>query len=108
MTENDTNLNSEKIEDGQTNSKTEVKEQKRKKDKVDNLDTETTFADMNIEGFRWYDPQLKKTGKRDRIKVTKKEYWSMVKGAFLAYLPMIAGVVVAFGLMFVIAWLWLL
>jgi hypothetical protein len=79
-----------------------------KKYKRDDLDTETTFADMNVEGFRWYDPNLKKKGGKDRVKVTKKEYWSMVKGAFLAYLPFLLCVIGAFGLMVLIAYLWLL
>ena len=82
---------------------------KEKKQKYDDLDTETTFADMNIEGFRWYDPSRKKNGgKVDRIKLTRKEYWSMVGGALLAYLPMILCVIGAFGLVIGLMYLWLL
>ena len=34
-----------------------------RKNKDDELDTQTTFADMNIEGFKWYDPSKKQKGK---------------------------------------------
>lgn len=80
----------------------------KKREKYDDLDTETTFADMNVEGFRWYDPTLKKKGKSSKVKVSKKEYWSMVKGFFAAYLPYFIITIVAFGLMVLIAYLWVL
>lgn len=80
-----------------------------KKDKKeDDLDTETTFADMNVEGFRWYDPNMKKNGGKrpDRPKISRKEYWRLVRAAFAAYLPMFIILIAAFGLMVLIAWLW--
>ena len=40
------------------------------KEKLEELDTETTFADMNVEGFKWYDP-AKKKGKGFRVKERK-------------------------------------
>ncbi len=73
--------------------------------KEDDLDTETTFADMNVEGFRWYDPDAKKGKKRP--KVSKKEYWAMVRGAFAAYLPVIIIIILVGLLMYGIAYLWL-
>ena len=76
----------------------------RKRKKEDNLDTETTFADMNVEGFRWYNPE-KKSGKKQRQKVSKKEYWDMVKGAFAAYAPMFIIIILVFLLMYGIAYL---
>lgn len=77
----------------------------RKRDKKqDDLDTETTFADMNVEGFRWYDPNMKK-GKKSKQKVSKKEYWDMVKGAFAAYAPMFIIIILVFLLIYVIAYL---
>ncbi len=77
----------------------------RKRDeKEDDLDTETTFADMNVEGFRWYNPD-KKNGKKQRQKVSKKEYWNMVKGAFAAYAPMFIIILLVFLLMYGIAYL---
>ncbi len=75
--------------------------------KEDDLDTETTFADMNVEGFRWYDPNAKKNGgRKDKQKISRKEYWMMVRAAFAAYLPMFLILIAAFGLMVAIAWLW--
>ena len=75
----------------------------------DELGTETTFADMNLEGFSWYDPTKKgkSKNKNSMPKITRKEYWSMVKGAFLAYLPFFLVVIASFGIMVLIAYLWL-
>ena len=58
-----------------------------KNKKEDDLDTTTTFADMNVEGFRWYDPNAKKSGdkKTNRPKLTRKEYWQLVRAAFAAF-----------------------
>ncbi len=80
------------------------------KRKDDELDTETTFADMNIDGFSWYDPSKKKKGSKGngKIKLSSKEYWSMVKGAFLAMLPVFAIVIVAFLLVWLLSYLWLI
>lgn len=80
-----------------------------RKNKRDDLDTETTFVDMNVEGFRWYDPAKKKNGGQKSVKrkVSRKEYWSMVRGAFAAYAPFMAVIVLAFGIMVALAYLWL-
>lgn len=78
-----------------------------KKRKQDDLDTETTFADMNVEGFKWYDPQRKKNGGKPVEKPTKKEYWAMVRGAFRAMWPMLVCIVCGALLMFLLAYLWL-
>ncbi|MBQ9113811.1 MAG: hypothetical protein IJY05_02700 [Clostridia bacterium] len=78
------------------------------KKKKDDLDTETTFADMNVEGFKWYDPQRKKKGyKKNFEKPSKKEYWAMVRGAFRAYAPMFLSVICGFGIMVLLMYLWL-
>ncbi|MBE7101268.1 MAG: hypothetical protein E7364_06630 [Clostridiales bacterium] len=78
------------------------------KKKRDDLDTETTFADMNVEGFKWYDPQRKKNGKRANFnKPSKKEYWAMVRGAFRAYAPMFLSIICGFGIMILLMYLWL-
>ncbi|MBE7084742.1 MAG: hypothetical protein E7368_01650 [Clostridiales bacterium] len=77
-----------------------------KKREKEPLDTETTFADMNVEGFSWYNPRKKK-GKGDKIKVSRKEYWAMVRGAFSAMLPMILCMFLAMGIIFLLAYLWL-
>ena len=79
----------------------------RKKRPDYDLDTTTTFANMNVEGFRWYDPSLKDGKRREKLNVTRKEYWAMVKGAFLAIGPYILGAMLVFGLLAVLAYLWL-
>ena len=47
-----------------------------RKNKKDDLDMETSFADMNVEGFRWYDPYAKKNNgvKQVKQKISRKEY----------------------------------
>lgn len=78
----------------------------KKEKKKDDLDTETTFADMNVEGFKWYDPSKKKGGS-GKVKVTRKEYRSMVKGAFAAFLPVFLCVIGALIVVFCLMYLWL-
>ena len=80
---------------------------KKNKTKIDELDTETTFADMNVEGFKWYDPAKKKGKGLDQVNVTKKEYRSMIKGAYSALIPVLVTVVVIFVVLFCLAYLWL-
>lgn len=77
-----------------------------KKRKEEELDTETTFADMNVEGFSWYDP-AKKKGRQSIGKLSRKEYRAMVRGAFEALLPVILGVVAIGLLLMLFAVLWL-
>ena len=84
----------------------EKKKEKKKKVKYE-LDTETTFADMNVEGFRWYDPSKKK-GARQTEKPTRKEYFSMIKGAFLAMLPPLLCVIFGMTLVFLLMYIWLM
>lgn len=85
---------------------------KKKKKQKPVLDTETTFANMNVEGFKWYDPGLEKRLEKQKNvvppKVTRKEYWQMVRGAFLAFLPYLVGIVLIFGIMVGIGYLWLM
>lgn len=79
---------------------------KKKDNQEEELDTETTFADMNVEGFSWYNPNLKK-GKQPVSDVTDKEFWAMVGGAFRAMLPMFLCLLGGAVLMFLLALLWL-
>ena len=72
----------------------------------DDLDMETTVADMNVEGFSWYDPNRKKK-KADRIALTKKEQRAMMRGAFRAMLPMVICILTGMLFMFLLAFLWL-
>ncbi len=79
---------------------------KKEKKEKPQLDTETTVADMNVEGFSWYDP-AKKQGKKQPPQLTKKEQRALIRGAYKAMLPMI-GCIVAVGIvMFLLVLLWL-
>lgn len=81
------------------------------KKKHDDLDTETTIVDMNVDGFRWYNPAKKKAVSENKpqqdIRLTKKEKRAMYKGAFLAVLPFVLCIVLVFGVLFLLAYLWL-
>ena len=76
------------------------------------LDTTTTFANMNVEGFKWYDPTLEKRLKEKEQgivhpKVSRKEYFQLVRGAYAALWPILLGIVAIFGTLIGIAYLWL-
>ena len=79
------------------------------KKKPDDLDMTTSFADMNVDGFKWYNPKAKKQSdmKKVKTKVTRKEYWAMVRGAFAAIAPFILISVVVFSLVFLLGYFWL-
>lgn len=81
------------------------------KKKDDDLDTETTIADMNVEGFRWYDPSRKKKSNEEKreqpVQLTRKEKRAMMRGAFLAVLPFVCCLVLAMLAVFFLAYLWL-
>ena len=85
----------------------------RKNKNDDGLDTETTIVDMNVEGFKWYNPTVKKQKKPSdeprtvRHSVSRKEYWQMVRGAFAAIMPFVLIVLVVFGVLGLLAYLWL-
>ncbi len=84
----------------------------KKKKKKPELDTTTTFVNMNVEGFKWYDPTLEKRleDKKKGIvppKISRREYWQMVRGAFAAAVPVILLIMLIFGLMVCFAYLWL-
>lgn len=78
------------------------------------LDTTTTFANMNVEGFKWYDPTLekrieerKKKGTVIPPKISRREYRQILRGAYLALIPVILGFFAIFGIMVCIAYMWL-
>lgn len=84
---------------------------KKRKKKSDTLDTTTTFANMNVEGFKWYDPSLEKR-EADKMKgvppkISRREYWQIVRGAFVAALPVFGIIILIFGLIVGFAYLWL-
>ncbi len=74
--------------------------------KQDELDTQTTIADMNVEGFSWYDP-ARKEGKSQKVSMTKKEQRAMILGAYRAMLPMIGCILAGAAIIMLIAFLWL-
>ena len=78
-----------------------------KKEKKDDLDMETTVADMNVEGFSWYNPAIKDGKKKSVPPLTRKEQRAMIIGAFRAMLPMIVCIGVGCLLVFLLAYLWL-
>lgn len=79
--------------------------------KPDDLDTTTSFADMNVDGFKWYNPKAKQKKQDDmkkvKTKVSRKEYWAMVRGAFAAIAPFILVSIIMFSLVFLLAYFWL-
>ncbi|MBR2321439.1 MAG: hypothetical protein IKA57_04820 [Clostridia bacterium] len=80
---------------------------KEKRKKIDDLDMETTVADMNVEGFSWYDPNKKAKNNGQPTKLTKKEERALMLGAFRAMLPMIGCILTGMLLMFLLVFLWL-
>ena len=78
-----------------------------KRAKIDDLDMETTVADMNVEGFSWYDPNKKAKSNGQPTKLTKKEEHALMRGAFRAMIPMIFCILSGMLLMFLLAFLWL-
>ena len=81
------------------------KKKKEKKQKIE-LDTETTIADMNVEGFKWYDPN-RKAGKKTATQLTKKEYRALLRGAYRSMLPMIGCILAGALFVVLLAVLWL-
>ncbi len=79
----------------------------KKEKKTEELDTQTTVADMNVEGMPWYDPKRKKGEKRETPQLTKKEQRALIRGAYKAMLPMIGCMLVAGACMVLLAYLWL-
>ena len=76
-------------------------------EKKDDLDMETTFADMNIDGFKWYDPSKKSGAKGEKIKLTRKEKRAITKAAFQAMLPIFGVVCALFVVLYLLMMLWL-
>ena len=77
--------------------------------KQDELDMETTFADMNVDGFSWYDPARKKNGgkKQEKIYLSRQEKWAMFKAGFVVVLPFIIGVAGIGMVLYAIMALWM-
>ncbi|MDE6074834.1 MAG: hypothetical protein K2G26_00180, partial [Clostridia bacterium] len=61
-----------------------------------------------VEGFKWYNPHAKKNdGMRpQKQRLSRKEYWQLVRAAFAAYAPVFLIVILVFAIMGCIAWIW--
>lgn len=77
---------------------------KNKKPKTEYVDDGRTVYDMNVEGFRWHDRKKKSA---DGVDLTRKEKRAIRNAAYLAYLPKLAIVLVAFGLTALLIYFWL-
>lgn len=78
---------------------------KDKKKRTEPLDTETSFADMNVDGMPWYEPPKKDgTAKAD---LSKHEQRALLRGTFLAALPMLGGALLVMALLYLLVYLWL-
>lgn len=94
-------------DNAETQPQGQAKPPKKPKQPQPELDMETTVADMNVEGFSWYNPNKKKGKDNGLGDISKKEYWAMVKGAYAAFLPILL-CILAVGILgfFLIKW-WL-
>ncbi len=80
---------------------------KKRPKKQDDLDTETTFANMNVEGMPWYNPSRKDGRKKEGIRLTRAEKWAMFKAGFAAVVPFVLGFAGIFLFLFAIIALWI-
>ena len=68
-----------------------------------------TVADMNVEGMRWYQPpeQVENKKKLKRMNISVKEKRAMLAGSYLSALPALVCMLVGFGVVALLMWLWL-
>jgi len=91
---------------------TDKEKERNKNKKAENkkepfIDDGRTVVNMNVEGFDWYHTELtdKKKKKKDRDKPTKKETFSMIIGAYKAYLPLFLTIIAIFTAILIIFYL---
>jgi len=72
-------------------------------------DDGSTIADMNVEGFHWYQNARDKARRSalNQLSVTRKERWAMIWGGLLAYLPVFLIILVSFGITFLLLFYWI-
>lgn len=87
--------------------KSDKKEKNKSNNTKDELDTETTFVNMNVEGFRWYKPNKSEQEDQQIPNMTSSERRAMIRGAWHALLPVIIGMLLVFGMLVGFAYLWL-
>lgn len=81
----------------------------RKSKKKEFVDDGRTIVDMNVDGFRWYVPAKTKRQKSELsgLNITKEERRAMMKGAFLAVLPVLFAALGVFTAIFLLTYAWL-
>jgi hypothetical protein len=72
-------------------------------------DDGSTIADMNVEGFHWYQNPRNQARRKalNDLNVNRKERWAMMLAGFLAYLPTLLIILFGFGLAFLLMFLWM-
>lgn len=77
---------------------------KDKRKNNDFVDDGSTVADMNVEGFHWYQSKKSKEKKKEFVDLglNPKERRAMVKGAFLAFLPLFLVIVGSFIIVYLL------
>lgn len=88
--------------------KARKKAEKEAKKKKRAADDGHTVSEMNVEGMPFYEPNKPTKEQRDNTqKPTRKELFSMIMGAYRAYLPTLLFMVGIFTLVFLAAYLFL-
>ena len=64
---------------------------------------------MNVEGFAWYSPEDKSGKKEQKVKrdVGRKQYWQIVRNAFIQILPAVFIFFVSMAIVGILLYLWL-
>lgn len=82
-----------------------------KNDKQIFEDDGRTVSNMNVEGMPGYDPhreEKKKTKKQlADMRITRRERWAMIWGAYKAYMPLLFAMLAGFGLVMALIAFWL-
>ncbi|MGM9969594.1 MAG: hypothetical protein ACI35S_04260 [Anaeroplasma sp.] len=79
-----------------------MKKSKKRKEKY--IDDGHTIYNMDIEGFKWHDQNIKK---QNKIYTDKKERRAMIIAAFKVYIPKLFIILIGFSLAFILIYIWL-
>jgi hypothetical protein len=71
-------------------------------------DNGESFANMNVEGMPGYVPEQTRRKQKaiSDLNLSKKEKWAMIKGAYLAFLPVFLIIIGGFVLVILLLYLW--
>ncbi len=82
-----------------------------KKDKQTFEDDGRTISNMNVEGMPGYDPHREKienpTKQMNELRISRKERWAMIWGAYKAYMPLLLAMLAGFGIVMALIAFWL-